>query len=158
VLVTRQFTVVIDLYIFFLWKSLGDINSGYQHSLKHLLLCSAEEINSYRFWTTWGWCCWTIPLKLFIKYLLRNYDWRMSKVFADFFHIWSKCTYGRGGNTNFLSIKCSQNEPWNYVESFLSWNFPVISCLYYVITSLYITGILFMHRLFHSTMIVICLY
>jgi len=29
--------------------------SSYQHSSKYLLLCSAEDRNSYRFGTTWGW-------------------------------------------------------------------------------------------------------
>jgi len=28
---------------------------GYRHSSKYLLLCSAEERNSYRFETTWRW-------------------------------------------------------------------------------------------------------
>jgi len=86
VLVTRQFTEVIDLIYIFPTMQVNGCRqlSGYQHSLKYLF-CSAEEINSYRFWTTWGWCCWTIPLQLFmVKYLLRKYDWRMSNVFADF--------------------------------------------------------------------------
>jgi len=32
-------------------------HSGYRHYLPsiYLLLCSAEERNSYRFETTWGW-------------------------------------------------------------------------------------------------------
>ncbi len=28
---------------------------GYQHSTKYIILCSAEETNSYRFGMTWGW-------------------------------------------------------------------------------------------------------
>ncbi len=44
--------------------------SGYKLSSKYLPLCSAEQRNSYRFGTTWGWvnddriCIfgWTIPL------------------------------------------------------------------------------------------------
>jgi len=41
---------------------------GYWHSSKYLIMCSAEEINSYRFETTWEWVNdifilkWTIPL------------------------------------------------------------------------------------------------
>ncbi len=31
-----------------------EVNSDQKHSLKYLLLCSLEEINSYRFGTTWG--------------------------------------------------------------------------------------------------------
>jgi len=29
--------------------------NGYQHFSKHLLLCSSEERNSYKFETKWGW-------------------------------------------------------------------------------------------------------
>jgi len=44
--------------------------SGYRHSSNYLPLCLAEERNSYRFETTWGWVYddrifvfkWTIPL------------------------------------------------------------------------------------------------
>ncbi len=53
-LVTKQMTFII-------WKkNTMKVNGycqlfGYQHSSKYRLLCSAEEINSYRFGTTWGW-------------------------------------------------------------------------------------------------------
>jgi len=52
--------------------------SDYQHSLKYLLLCSTQEINSQRFGTTWRWenydrffiFGWTIPLS---KLAMDNY-------------------------------------------------------------------------------------
>jgi len=51
-----------------LWKS----RVGYPHSSKYVILCSAEERNSYRFGTTWVWVNddiifilgWTIPLSI----------------------------------------------------------------------------------------------
>ncbi len=63
------------------WKNTMEVNGyhqlfGNQHSSKYLLLCSAEERNSYRFRTDWGWVnnnrifilVLTIPLMYFILY------------------------------------------------------------------------------------------
>jgi len=55
-LVTRQLTVAIDFHsIFFFLLEVNGYRqlSGYQHSIKYLLLCSIEERSSYRFGNTW---------------------------------------------------------------------------------------------------------
>jgi len=53
--VTKQLMGPIDFHsIFFLYYGVQQL-FGYTYSLKCLLLCSAEERNSKRFGTTWGW-------------------------------------------------------------------------------------------------------
>jgi len=69
-LVTKQFNDPIDFHsiiFFILWMHQL---FGYPYPSKYFLFCSGEEINSYRFGTTWVWenddrlliFGWTIPL------------------------------------------------------------------------------------------------
>ncbi len=71
---TEQFWGTIDFHsIFFPTMEVNGApkQPGYKLSSKYLPLCSAEQRNSYRFGTTWGWVNddwififrWTIPLK-----------------------------------------------------------------------------------------------
>jgi len=57
-LITKQLMYPIDFHSIFLptieFNGVHQL-SGYQHSSKYLPLCSAEERNSYRFETIWGW-------------------------------------------------------------------------------------------------------
>ncbi len=70
---TEQFWGTIDFHsIFFPTMEVNGApeQPGYKLSSKYLPLCSAEQLNSYRFGTTWGWVNddrififgWTIPL------------------------------------------------------------------------------------------------
>ncbi len=70
---TEQFWGTIDFHsIFFPTMEVNGApeQPGYKLSSKYLPLCSAEQRNSYRFGTTWGWVNddrififgWTIPL------------------------------------------------------------------------------------------------
>ncbi len=73
---TEQFWGTIDFHSIFF--STMEVNGapkqpGYKLSSKYIPLCSAEQRNSYRFGTTWGWVNddrikifgWTIPLSQF---------------------------------------------------------------------------------------------
>ncbi len=73
---TEQFWGTIDFHSNFFFPTM-EVNvapkqPGYKRSSKYLPLCSAEQRNSYRFGTTWGWVNydiififgWTIPLSL----------------------------------------------------------------------------------------------
>ncbi len=71
---TEQFWGTIDFHCIFLPNK--EVNGapkqpGYKLSSEYLPLCSADQINSYRFGTTWGWVNdkififgWTIPLSI----------------------------------------------------------------------------------------------
>ncbi len=74
---TKQFWGTIDFHsIFFPTMEVNGApkQPGYKLSSKYLPLCSAEQRNSNRFGTTWGWVNddrififgWTIPLSIFI--------------------------------------------------------------------------------------------
>ncbi len=71
---TEQFWGTIDFHSIFFPTMEGNgapKQPGYKLSSKYLPLCSAEQRNSYRFGTTWGWVNddrififgWTIPLR-----------------------------------------------------------------------------------------------
>ncbi len=70
---TEQFLGTIDFHsIFFPTMEVNGApkQPGYKLSSKYLPLCSAEQRNSYKFGTTWGWVNddrilifgWTVPL------------------------------------------------------------------------------------------------
>ncbi len=74
---TEQFWGTIDFHsIFFPTMEINGAPNqpGYKLSSKYIPLCSAEQRNSYRFGTTWGWVNddrififgWTIPLNVSI--------------------------------------------------------------------------------------------
>jgi len=70
----------IDFHSMFFPKSMGYINCLITDILHNIILCSAEEYNSYRFETTWGWVHdYTIFIKLTIplmKYKNKIYSYQ----------------------------------------------------------------------------------
>ncbi len=105
---TEQFCGTIDFHsIFFSYMKVNGApkQPGYKLSSEYLPLCLAEQRNSYRFGTTWGWVNddrififgWTIPLSLAWVYaLLKNTSVSISE---DIYTVWwinllyLDCTY-----------------------------------------------------------------
>ncbi len=71
--ISQMLSVAIDFHSIFSYMEVNGCSQlfSYQCSSKHLLLCSTEEKNSYRFGETWGWVNddrlfifgWTVPLR-----------------------------------------------------------------------------------------------
>ncbi len=92
---TEQFWGTIDFHsIFFPTMEVNGApkQPGYKLSSKYLPLCSAEQRNSYRFGTTWGWVNddrififgWTIPLNRTVSDISKQ-SWSGFKLFFFFF-------------------------------------------------------------------------
>ncbi len=85
---------------------------GYKRSSKYLPLCSAEQKNSYRFGTNWGWVNydrifnfgWTIPLSL-LAHMMNNLCILIKPLVKNVFSFFkTKNNNYNWGNTDVFSV------------------------------------------------------